>query len=1259
MAHERILIVEDDGILAAHLENTLTELGYEVLEPAATGEGAVDKVRTLEPDLVIMDIDLSGSVDGISATECIHSFSDVPVVYLTGYSQDPLLQDAKITAPYGYLVKPAPTREIAATIEMALYRHNLDTKLKESERKYRLLFHSHVAAFALHEIICDDEGVPRDYRFLEANPAFEAMTGLRSSEIVGRTVLEVLPDTESYWIEEYGKVALTGMPAHFEHYSGELDKYFEVTAYQTEPGKFATTFIDVTQRKSAEENLNRINERFSLATHAARMGVWDWDIQKDELVWDDRMYELYATKRSDFAGAYEAWLNGIHPDDREQCDRVSGEAVRGEREYDTEFRIMWHNGTVRVLKADATVIRDAAGNPLRMIGVNYDITEKKQAENELNRSRLQLSEAADMAKIACWEHDEGTGQFVFNDAFYELYGTTAEREGGYRMTKEEYGRRFVHPDDRERLMRQVKENRDKPRAGDVEQYEHRAIRADGEVIHILARNRVIMDREGRVLRAVGVNQDITARKKMEDALRESRARLDLALQSSEMGAWSWDILEDKRYFDDQVCKLLGLDPRTFAGTGQEFFDTVHPDDREAVRAALARSIENDTPYRSEYRAVWPDETIRYIAARGRLARDDKGRPVRVNGIIWDITERKKTETALRESEAKFRSYIEWAPLAVLVADHEGRIVDVNPAAARLLGFEKAALLERHVWELHPAEDVEEGLRKYAAFNRDGHIEGEFRFQRADGSFVWVSLHANMIGQGISLAYCLDISGQKKAEETLKRYELLSGHSRDVILFMTREGDILEANAAAIKAYGYSHEEMLRLTIKDLRAPNTVNLTSDQMAEADTHGILFESEHRRKDGSTFPVEVSARGASIGGKRTIISIVRDITERLGLQAQLTQAQKMEAIGTLAGGVAHDFNNILTVIMGLGNVIQMAVPEDDRIRPLADQIVLSSNRAAELTKSLLAFSRKQRIALEPHEVNSVIVSTAKLLKRLLTEDIALKVDLKADHAVAMLDVSQIDQVLMNLATNARDAMPNGGLLDIRTDTVQLDAMFKRNHGFGRPGPYVHISVTDTGVGMDERTMARIFDPFFTTKEVGKGTGLGLASVYGIVKQHGGYITVTSELLGGTTFDVYLPLVETAAQDTTVESHIVRGGQETILVIEDDPDVRNLIVNILAAQGYATIEAANGDDAIKVFEERKGTIKLLLLDVVMPGKNGRQVFDEIACIEPGIKAVFTSGYTGDIVIDKGIQKEDVEFLQKPLSMQGLLTKVREVLDR
>ena len=525
-----------------------------------------------------------------------------------------------------------------------------------------------------------------------------------------------------------------------------------------------------------------------------------------------------------------------------------------------------------------------------------------------------------------------------------------------------------------------------------------------------------MDTEGRVVKTIGANQDITERKNTEAQLLIA----NFAVRSS-ISAISLADLEGRiTYVNDSFLSLWGY-AQADEVLGRYISDfAVLGIEKQATNPTL-----RGLGYIGEGRAKSKDGSSFYVQAAVNIVVTGEGEPVCMMASFIDITTRKKMEDALRESEARFRSYVESSPLAVIVSDREGRIVDVNRAAIELLGFDAATLSRMHVWELHPTEDREGALRRLAALGGEGYLEAEFRFQRQDRSHVWVSLHATMIADGFSLAYCSDITSRKEAEEALRRYKLLSESSRDIILFMGREGEILEANMAAENAYGYSREELLGLNVRDLRAPESVRFTDAQMTEADEQGVLFETTHQRRDGSTFPVEVSSQGTTINETRTLVSVVRDITERRSLQVRLIHSQKMEAIGTLAGGVAHDFNNILTVIMGLGNLIQMSLDPGDRNRSYVDQIVLSSERAADLTQSLLAYSRKQRMTLEPHRVRDVVASAAKLLKRLVSEDVNLKLELADDSAVALLDVSQIDQVLMNLATNARDAMPNGGSL------------------------------------------------------------------------------------------------------------------------------------------------------------------------------------------------------------------------------------------
>ena len=394
-----------------------------------------------------------------------------------------------------------------------------------------------------------------------------------------------------------------------------------------------------------------------------------------------------------------------------------------------------------------------------------------------------------------------------------------------------------------------------------------------------------------------------------------------------------------------------------------------------------------------------------------------------------------------------------------------------------------------------------------------------------------------------------------------------------------------------------------------------------------------------------------------------LITDITEQKRLEDQLRQSQKMEVVGQLAGGIAHDFNNILTAILGYGNIALMKMDKDEPLRTYVDSMLTSAERAASLTQNLLIFSRKQVSNPNHVELNEIIKKSGKFLLRVIGEDVELKTKLIDEELTVMADSGQIEQVLMNLATNARDAMPKGGPLTIETKSIKIDEEFIKAHGYGEERMYAVVSVTDTGVGMDEKTREKIFEPFFTTKETGKGTGLGLAMVYGIIKQHNGYINCYSELGKGTSFKIYLPLFESMPVSKTVTEGaavaLPTGGTETILVAEDEDSVRRLMKEVLEEDGYRVIEAADGEEAVSKFIENKDRIDLLLLDIIMPKMNGREAYERIKKIKPDIKLLMASGYPVDFISQKGIIEEGLNFIVKPMSPTKLLKKVREVLDK
>ena len=484
----------------------------------------------------------------------------------------------------------------------------------------------------------------------------------------------------------------------------------------------------------------------------------------------------------------------------------------------------------------------------------------------------------------------------------------------------------------------------------------------------------------------------------------------------------------------------------------------------------------------------------------------------------------------------------------------------------------------------------------------------------------------------------DISERKEAAAALleseERCRKIFEESSLGMVMAGPDYHFMRANAAFCRMLGYAEPELISFTFEDITHPDHIAEDAMHVDALYRDKISFyrtEKRYVRKDKQIVwaSTTVNTVRDKSGEFLYFLAMVEDISERKraeeereALESQLRHAQKMEAIGQLAGGIAHDFNNILTVIIGFGTLVRMALDKHQPVsREYVDQMLTSSEKAANLTESLLTFSRKRQVNLEPCKVNDLVSTAGKLLTRLLTEDIELRITTSPENSIIMVDVTQMDQILMNLAANARDAMPKGGLLSIETEEVVLDDEFRKTHGYGKPGRYALFSVSDTGTGMDEATKEHIFEPFFTTKGVGKGTGLGLSTVYGTVKGHNGYITVYSEPHHGTTFRIYLPLVETIEQGKSQPSANLRGGTETVLVVEDEPGVRKFTTKILQAYGYTTIEARDGENAINVFMKSKDKIDLIIMDVVMSRKNGKEAYEEIRRSSQDVKIIFVSG--------------------------------------
>ncbi|MGH9698972.1 MAG: response regulator [Candidatus Acidiferrales bacterium] len=633
--------------------------------------------------------------------------------------------------------------------------------------------------------------------------------------------------------------------------------------------------------------------------------------------------------------------------------------------------------------------------------------------------------------------------------------------------------------------------------------------------------------------------------------------------------------------------------------------------------------------------------------------------------------------ALRESEERYRTLVESAPEAIVVFDPEKRrFMDCNDRAMRLLRMTREELLRRgfsdisaevqpdgidHAWR--EREDIQAALQQTIPSR-------EWILRSSDGEEFPAEVYFASLpspGNHLIRASILDITERKRAESALReseaRYRGLIDNATYGIYWISLTGEFINANPAFARMLGYdSQRELLALGTTEpiFRDPLVRKQVLKQYASSGN--VDAQVEWKCKDGSVITVRLKGHRIRNPNASDYMEVfVEDITERLTLEKQLVQAQKFEAIGQLAGGIAHDFNNMIGAILGWTEMGIDETPADSRLHRHFEKILQQSHRAAALTRQLLAFARRQILEPRNMDLNQTVKETLSLLEKVLGSHIEIKTHLDEQLSNVRADPTQVDQVLMNLCINARDAMPQGGSLIIETQNVEFDEEYCFSQPYARPGHFVMLAVSDTGTGMDAATIDRIFEPFFTTKELGKGTGLGLATVYGIVRQHGGFVHVYSEINVGSTFRIYLPVSREAADllSPVVEAGSIRGGSETILVAEDHEGLGELARETLEGMGYQVVMARDGEQAVTEFLAHKDSIDLLLFDVVLPKLGGPEAHSRISAVSPGIPVLFVTGYSSDVALRNRVQQEGLPVLQKPYSPRDLARRVRETLDK
>jgi PAS domain S-box-containing protein len=652
----------------------------------------------------------------------------------------------------------------------------------------------------------------------------------------------------------------------------------------------------------------------------------------------------------------------------------------------------------------------------------------------------------------------------------------------------------------------------------------------------------------------------------------------------------------------------------------------------------------------------------------------------IEGSAEELLERtlSQVQWGLEESERRYREIFENAKDAVYVHDLNGRYTLVNPAAEELTGYSRDELLQLSVFDMASPEHIDLICKSLKQKLTD-HAPTTYEVEaiKKDGTRVPVEVSSRLIyrdGRPIGVQGSVrDVSERRRAEEVVRaseqRFRDLVENANDIIFTCDMHGNITSLNRAGERVTGYTADEALKMNIAQAVSPDDIAkvrhmLSRKRVADVAT---VYDLELITKSQGRAAVEISSRVIMKDGEAVgVQGIARDITDRKRMeddlrvsQAQLQQSQRLEAVGQLAGGVAHDFNNLLTAIIGYSDFALRKMRANNPIRRDIEEIKKAANRAATLTRQLLAFSRKQILKPEVLDLDLVVGDMHKMLERLIGEDIDLVTTLGRDIDPVKADRGQLEQIIMNLVVNARDAMPFGGSVTIETADVVFDEAYTSEHVPVKPGKYAMLAVSDTGLGMDANTQLHIFEPFFTTKELGKGTGLGLSTVYGIVKQSGGFIWVYSELNVGTTFKIYLPSLTELHFDQELISIDTAESSETgtVLLVEDDPLVRNVALRALESAGYKVLESGNGHGALAMAHSCEDEIDLLITDVVMPLMGGRELAQELSALHPKTSILFMSGYTDDAVVRHGIMDKDIEYLQKPFTPESLVRRVGEVL--
>ncbi len=1031
-------------------------------------------------------------------------------------------------------------------------------------------------------------------------------------------------------------------------------------------------------RQQVEKALRQNEEKYRSIIENMQEGYFELDLAGNYTFANDAECRNMGYSREELIGMN----NRQYQDERtvqEMYQRFRRLYQTGEPIKVLYVEIIRKNGTKGFNEVSVSLIRDAEGKPIGFRGISRDITERKQAEEALRESESKYRFMTDNVADIIWTVDMNLNFTYISPSVQRFRGLTVEEAMSQKIHE------VLTPASLQYAFKVMEEENkalmDNPgRISDKLTIELEEYCKDGSTIWTENELKYLPGEDGKPIGIIGVTRDISERKRVEEALRQSNEQYRLLANHTTDIVWLINRNLETIYTSPNVEKIRGFTPQEVMEIPPEkhltpkSFKLAHKIFTEELPKVEA-DLDYNPVHLLELEFYRKDGTTFWAETKFSIIRDGSGKPVSILGEGRDITERKQAAKALRESEEKYRLVIENAKEGIVIAQ-DMKLVFANRAAVDMIEYSgEMSEAKPFIDFIHPDD------RNMVVDHHIRRLKGEevppaysFRILREDGTVKWVEFNTAVIQwneRPATLSFLNDITARKQAEEALREseefFKEITENSSDVIIITDKNGDIKYCSRSIERYSGYKPEELIGRSAFTFIHPDDLERAADDFGEAIlTVDSAIPNTFRvvRKDGSTRYFDGLGKNLldnpAVAG---FIMNIRDITDRKlaeeekrRLEERLQRAHKMEAIGTLAGGIAHDFNNLLMGIQGYASLALLNINQNDPNYEKLKRIEKQVQSGADLTRQLLGFARGGRYEVKPVDINDVIQKSSSMFGR-TKKEITIHMKYEKNLCPVEVDLGQMEQVFMNLYVNAWQAMPGGGNIYLETENIFLNDKQALSYSV-KPGKYVKITVTDTGTGMDEKTRERIFDPFFTTKEMGRGTGLGLATVYGIVNGHKGMINVYSELGHGTTFTIYLPASEKEVVKKETVTGTIDRGTETVLLVDDEKIVLEVSKELLESMGYRVYAVGSGQEAIALFRGKRNEIDLVILDMIMPGISGGETFDRLREINPEIKVLLSSGYSlngeAQTIMDRGCKG----FIQKPFQIEKLSRKVREMLD-